>query len=87
MSYHEAEQFTLGGETFVVNPRPAEKEYRQASPINRAEVKRRLLQCAKDTKAHSFSRVSKATLDLVEARVENMIRQHVAAAPSRGMTL
>lgn len=65
----------------------SEKEYRSASPINRTEVKRRLLQCAKDTRAHPFTRVSAETLDTLEATVEAMIRRHVANLPSRGQTM
>lgn len=76
MSKHIAEQFEL----------PL-KEYRAASVINKTEVKRRLLQYAADTRAHPFRRVSGLTLECLEARVENMIRSIVDAAPSRGQTL
>lgn len=83
MSKHIAEQFPLPHMPAADEP----KEYRAASVINRTEVKRRLLLFAKDTRAHKFTRVSKDTLDTLESRVENMIRQHVTAAPSRGQTL
>ncbi len=65
----------------------SEPTYRAASAINKTEVKRRLLQYAKDTRAHKFTRVSGLTLENLEARVENMIRGVVDAAPSRGQTL
>lgn len=84
MSYTEAEQFPLPHMPAAEEPA---KEYRAASVLNRTEVKRRLLQNAKDTRAHPFTRVSKGTFDLFEARVEAMIRGHVSAAPSRGQTL
>jgi hypothetical protein len=55
--------------------------------INRAEVRRRHLQFAADTRHHKFTRVSKTTLDNIEAIVESMIRTNVRTAPSRGQTL
>lgn len=55
--------------------------------INRAEVRRRHLQFAADTRHHKFTRVSKDTLDNIEASVEAMIRENVRLAPSRGQTL
>lgn len=55
--------------------------------INRAEVRRRHLLCAADTRHHKFTRVSKQTLDNIEASVESMIRENVRIAPSRGQTL
>ena len=103
MSYTKAEQFQLHIDGCAVCSGPDDgcdegagleeqmlnnvKEYRAASVLNRTEVKRRLLLFAKDTRAHKFTRVSKDTLDTLESRVENMIRQHVTAAPSRGVTL
>ena len=60
---------------------------RQSSVINRAEVKRRLLQFAKDTRAHKFTRVSEATLNDFEAAVEARIRHHVSSLPSKGQTI
>jgi hypothetical protein len=55
--------------------------------INRAEVRRRHLQLAADTRHHKFTRVSKSTLDDIEATVDAMIRRNVRSAPSRGVTL
>jgi hypothetical protein len=57
------------------------------SVINRAEVRRRHLQLAADTRHHKFTRVSQQTLDDIEASVEAMIRHNVRSAPSRGQTL
>lgn len=88
MAKHIAEQFPLPG--IVVRAtfsNPPAKEYKRASVLNRTEVKRRLLQYAADTKSHPFKRVSKATLDSFEARLESLIRRHVVDAPSRGTTL
>jgi hypothetical protein len=55
--------------------------------INRTEVRRRLLQFAKDTRHHLFTRVSDATLGEIEGLVERAIRVTVETAPSRGKTL
>jgi hypothetical protein len=55
--------------------------------INRTEIRRRHLQFAADTRHHKFTRVSKQTLDNIEASVEAMIRENVRIAPSRGQTL
>lgn len=63
------------------------KIYRQAFVLNRTEVRRRLLQYAADTRSHPFKRVSEMTLECFEARVEAMIRHHVSAHPSKGITL
>lgn len=63
------------------------KVYKLSSVLNRAEVKRRLLQYAKDTRAHPFTRVSEQTLANLEAVVEARIRYHVSSQPSKGKTL
>lgn len=60
---------------------------KQKSVINRTEVKRRLLQFAKDTRSHCFTRVSEETLTNIEATVEARIRNHVTALPSKGKTI
>lgn len=60
---------------------------RQASVINRTEVRRRILQFAADTRHHAFTRVSEETLTQIEAQVEAAIRRLVESAPSRGKTL
>jgi hypothetical protein len=57
------------------------------SVINRTIVKRKLLQLAADTRSHKFTRVSKASLDHIEALVEAWIRDHVHRFPSKGQTL
>lgn len=64
-----------------------DKITRQASVLNKAEVKRRLLQFAKDTRSHKFTRVSAATLDELEGWVETWIRRHVEFLPSKGVTI
>jgi hypothetical protein len=60
---------------------------KQKSVINRTEIRRRLLQFARDTRHHSFTRVSSDTLNAIEGMVEQAIRLTVQTAPSRGKTL
>jgi hypothetical protein len=55
--------------------------------LNRTEVRRRMLEYAKANRAHQFTRVSKRTIENMEASVEAMIRHNVQSAPSKGMTL
>lgn len=55
--------------------------------LNRKEARRRLLEYAKATRAHRFTRVSKRTIENLEASVEAMIRNNVQSAPSKGQTL
>ena len=57
------------------------------SLINRAAVKKRVLEYAKQTRAHTWTQVSKASLDRVERAAEAAIRAVVNAAPSKGKTL
>lgn len=79
-----AEQTYIPGTEPVVQP---QKEYRAVSLLNKAEVRRRILRLARDTKSHRFTRVSSVTMNELEARLEAAIRSHVQAAPSRGKTL
>ena len=65
----------------------AEKIKRQASLLNRTEFKRRILQYAKDTRAHPFKRVSNRTVAEHEAMAEARLRHHVQSLPSKGMTI
>ena len=60
---------------------------RGSSVINRAQVRRRLLECAAATRAQRFTRVSEATLDDAEAALESWIRARVHGTPSVGKTL
>ena len=83
MAYIEAEQLEIPG----TPPAGPAKEYKRASVLNKTEVKRRMLQYAKDKRSHRFTRVSADTLINLEARVESMIRALVDSAPSRGKTL
>ena len=73
--------YSIGTRTYEVNHRV------KASPINRSEVKKRLLEQAALTRHHKFSRVSRHTLNVIELRVENIINEVVRSTPSRGMTL
>jgi hypothetical protein len=57
------------------------------SLINRAAVKKRVLEYAKQTRAHTWTQVSKSSLDRVERATEAAIRAVVNAAPSKGKTL
>lgn len=66
----------------------ASKIERSPSVINRALVRRKLLQCATDTRPHlGKKRVSEDTLNQIEAMVEAWIRRTIADAPSKGVTL
>lgn len=58
-----------------------------SSVTNRSYVRKFMLQHAKDTKFHPFTRVSKETLDMIEEATKRIIRNHVSLAPSRGQTL
>lgn len=69
------------------DPGGPKKTRAQASVINRTEVRRRILQFAKDTRHHPFKRVSAETLQGIEAMVEARIRDLVGRAPSKGATL
>jgi hypothetical protein len=62
---------------------------RQASVINRTELKRRIVQYAKDTKYHfrDGCRVSEQTLNDAEALVESWMRHKVSSMPSKGKTI
>ena len=57
------------------------------SLINRAAVKKRILEYAMQTRAHTWTQVSKSSLDRIERSVEYAIRNVVNAAPSKGKTL
>ena len=57
------------------------------SLINRAAVKARLLEVAKEKRAKDFKRVSKQTLDKMERKVEAAIQFHISSVPSKGQTL
>ena len=63
---------------------------RQSSLINRAEVRRKLIMQAQDIRYYwkQFQpRVSKATLDKIEANVSAHIRSIVEKLPSKGKTI
>lgn len=57
------------------------------SLINKAEVKRRLLEVAENTRSKQFTRVSKGTLLGIERKLDDIIRHYVASMPSKGKTL
>lgn len=57
---------------------------RLTSPTN---IKKFLLEYAKDHRAHKFTRVSKARLDEAEANMRLWCERVVTAAPSCGQTL
>jgi hypothetical protein len=68
----------------------ANKVPRVSSLINRAEVRRKLIQQARDTRYYfqTFTpRVSEATLEKLEAIIGAEIRSIVERAPSKGKTL
>lgn len=61
---------------------------RSPSVINKDLVRRKLLQCATDTRPHLGKRlVSKDRLNEAEAIIEAWIRRTIADAPSKGVTL
>jgi hypothetical protein len=55
--------------------------------ISAGKVRRYLLDVAASQRAHKFKRVSPKTIDEIENVVRNWCRRHVAAAPSKGVTL
>jgi hypothetical protein len=57
------------------------------SLINRTLVKKLLLDTAKDTKYKQFTRVSKDTLDELEAHLRLAVIRRVRDTPSKGVTL
>jgi hypothetical protein len=63
---------------------------RTSSLINRAEVRRKLIQEARDARYYwkQFEpRVSEATLALIERATLDAIRNHVSKLPSKGKTI
>ena len=69
------------------NPRLVNYRMKHNPLLNKKEARRRLLEYAKATRHHSFTRVSKRTIDNLEACIEAMIRHNVHSAPSKGQTL
>jgi hypothetical protein len=68
----------------------ADEVERSSSLINRAEVKRRLIQEARDGRCYwklFEPRVSKETLALIERATLSAIRNHVSKLPSKGKTI
>jgi hypothetical protein len=62
----------------------------RSSLLNRAEVRRRLIQCAQDTRYYWQSiepRVSASRLDEAEALLDAWIRRTVQGLPSKGRTI
>lgn len=68
-----------------------EKLTKQSSIINRAELRRKLIQHAQDTrywwKVIENPRVSEATLDQGEAVLSAWVRSWVERLPSKGKTI
>jgi hypothetical protein len=58
-----------------------------SSLLCRSKVKAYLLDHAKKSRHHKFSRVSAATLDKLEAVIREACRRHVGGHPSSGTTL
>ena len=57
------------------------------SLINRKEVRKRILERAKDTrKGWECKQVSKSALDTIEAKLSNMIDRAIYSHPSIGKT-
>jgi len=55
--------------------------------INARACRRFLLDYAKQNRAHRFVRVSKETLEQLDARVRTHMVAHVQSFPSKGKTL
>lgn len=55
--------------------------------IVKSKMRAFLLEAAKQTRAHKFDRVSKATFDSLEARLRAMALEHVRRLPSKGKTI
>jgi hypothetical protein len=55
--------------------------------INKKKCKQALLDCARDTRAHKYTRVSESTLIHLEAVVKNEIEKIVRTQPSAGKTI
>jgi len=55
--------------------------------INTSATKKCLLNIAHATRAQKFTRVSRETILTLNAKFENLCRQHVHAMPSKGKTL
>lgn len=55
--------------------------------INRAQVRRLLLETAKQTRAHKFERVSTQTLDDINNEVRRVCSRTVQQLPSKGKTI
>jgi hypothetical protein len=58
-----------------------------SSLLCRSKVKAYLLDHAKKSRHHKFTRVSAATLDKLEAVIREACRRHVGGHPSSGTTL
>lgn len=65
---------------------PAPK-IRLCSLVNRAAVKRRALEVAKETRAQGFTRVGASFVDRIEAATRVAIAREVSQHPSKGRTL
>lgn len=55
--------------------------------ISPSKVRRYILDIAKESRAHKFTRVSQEALDKVEAATRAACRSLVQSAPSKGKTL
>lgn len=67
---------------------PAPKTRQHAARlISPTQVRRYLLDRAGLIRHHKFTRVSAATIDLIEGQVRGICDQLVKAAPSKGVTL
>jgi len=55
--------------------------------LNRAQVRRFLLDWAKGTRAHKFTRVSEETLITINELVRQWCVNHVRRLPSKGKTI
>lgn len=55
--------------------------------INVSAVKKYILKTAKDLRMHTFTRVSKKSLDHIDYRVRQIIQQEILKLPSAGKTI
>ena len=52
-----------------------------------SKIRQFMLDYAKNSRAHKFTRVSQQALDAIEAATRNACINYVKAAPSKGQTL
>jgi hypothetical protein len=67
-------------------PEPALRRLNSTPLLNRKAVRALLLQLSRK-RAHKFTRVSNATLEMINARVKVACMDHVGRVPSMGKTL